>query len=61
MVKLRDSMGVIDNVPLTDPRRVEFNRMHVWSTRLEGSVFFLGLGLFFLEVGAQTGNQRRTY
>ena len=44
MLKLRDSMGVIDNVPVTDARRVEFNHMHEWSTRLEGSVFFLGLG-----------------
>jgi len=53
MIELRDSMGIIDEVPATDARRVEFNRMHEWSTKLEGSVFFLGLGLLFLEVRAQ--------
>jgi uncharacterized protein DUF4149 len=50
MVRLRDSMGVIDNVPRDDPRRVEFNRMHVWSSRLEGTVLVLGLVLFYLVV-----------
>ncbi len=54
-------MGVIDEVPHDDPRRVEFNRLHVWSTRMEGSVFIFGLLLFYLEVRAQTANQRRTY
>jgi hypothetical protein len=36
-------MGVIDNVPFTDARRVEFNRLHQWSTRTEGGVLLLGL------------------
>jgi hypothetical protein len=31
-------------------RRVAFNRMHVWSERMEGSVFVCGLVLFFLVV-----------
>jgi hypothetical protein len=61
MNALRTEMGVIDNVPHDDPRRVQFNRMHVWSTRMEGSVFILGLALLFLEVRAQTANQRRYY
>jgi uncharacterized membrane protein len=43
MMALRKDMGIIDNVPQSDPRRVEFNRLHVWSTRSEGGVFFLGL------------------
>jgi len=46
MEKLRDSMGVIENVPQQDVRRVAFNRMHVWSERMEGSVFVCGLVLF---------------
>jgi hypothetical protein len=54
-------MGTIDLVPHDDPRRVQFNRMHVWSTRMESTVFFLGLALFFLEVRAQTAEQRRYY
>jgi hypothetical protein len=61
MNALRTEMGVIDNVPHDDPRRVQFNRMHIWSTRMEGSVFFLGLVLFFLEVRAQNAEQRRYY
>lgn len=61
MNAMRTEMGTIDQVPHDDPRRVEFNRLHVWSTRMESSVFFLGLVLFFLEVRAQTANQRRTY
>lgn len=43
MSALRADIGVIDNVPASDGRRLEFNRLHVWSTRTEGSVFFLGL------------------
>jgi hypothetical protein len=30
------------------PRRVEFDRLHAWSTRLEGGVLFLGLGVVIL-------------
>ncbi len=48
MTALRADMVQIDDVPATDPRRVEFNRLHVWSTRLEQGVFFLGLGLVVL-------------
>ena len=47
MLRLRDSIGVIDNVPVNDSRRVEFNRLHVWSTRLEGCVLLLGLGVLY--------------
>jgi uncharacterized membrane protein YhhN len=43
MSELRAEMGVIDNVPVTDVRRIEFNRLHVWSTRSEGGVLFVGL------------------
>ena len=48
MQVLRSSMGQIDEVPHDYPRRVAFNRLHDWSTRLEGSVFFAGLVLLFL-------------
>ncbi len=48
MSALRANMGVIDNVPITDARRVEFNRLHVWSTRLEGGVLLCGLGVVVL-------------
>jgi uncharacterized membrane protein len=48
MSALRSEMGVIDNVPASDARRIEFNRLHVSSTRLEGGVFVLGLVLVAL-------------
>ena len=33
MQVLRQQMVMIDEVPQDDARRVEFNRLHVWSTR----------------------------
>jgi hypothetical protein len=48
MTMLRDSMGTIDNVPLTDPARVEFDRLHVWSTRVEELVLLLALVVTYL-------------
>jgi len=59
MVRLRDSMGIIDVVPHNDPRRIEFNRMHVWSSRLEGSVFVLGVVLLYLVVRGDQVSPRR--
>ena len=48
MLVLRDQMNPIDAVPPDDARRVEFNRLHHWSTRAEGSVLVLGLALLYL-------------
>lgn len=61
MEKLRDSMGVIDTVPHNDPRRVEFNRLHVWSERMEGTVLVCGLVLLFLVVREPSARERRYY
>src|SRR5215471_17048395 len=41
MFTLRNEMVVIDSVPLDDPRRVEFDRLHIWSTRIESTVLLL--------------------
>ncbi len=54
MLVLRQQMGIIDDVPQDDARRVEFNRLHVWSTRIEGSVLVLGLALLFLTARRMT-------
>ncbi len=43
---LKAEMGVIDNVPRTDPRRVAFNNLHRYSEGLEHVV--LGCGLVTL-------------
>ena len=48
MLALREQMNLIDAVPHDDARRVEFNRLHHWSTRVEGSVLVLGLALLYL-------------
>jgi len=48
MEVLRADMGIIDNVPQNDPRRVEFNELHRWSTRLEVGVFAMGLAVLYL-------------
>ena len=47
MMALRLEMGVIDTVPQDNPRRVEFNRLHHWSTRIEGSVYLIGLVVLY--------------
>jgi len=43
MHAIRAEVGVIDNVPLDDPLRREFNRLHVWSEKFEEAVLLLGL------------------
>lgn len=48
MTALRTSVGQIDSVPETDPARVQFNTLHVWSERLEVVVFFLALIVTYL-------------
>ncbi len=48
MNALRTEMGIIDNIPQTDARRIEFNELHHWSTRLEIGVFIMGLATLFL-------------
>jgi uncharacterized membrane protein len=45
MQTLRAEMGTIDTVPIGDSRRVEFNRLHGWSTRVEGGVLLLGISV----------------
>ena len=48
MSALRAEMGEIDLVAPTDARRVEFNRLHQWSTRIEVVVLVLGLATIYL-------------
>ena len=48
MAALRASMGEIDSVPLSDPARMQFDSLHVWSTRVEGGVLLLGLVVVYL-------------
>jgi uncharacterized membrane protein len=48
MLAIRERVGVIDNVPLDNPLRAEFDRLHVWSEKFEEGVFFAGLLALFL-------------
>jgi uncharacterized membrane protein len=50
LAALRSQMGVIDDVGPSDVRRMEFNRLHQWSVRLEGTVLVLGLAALYLTV-----------
>ena len=61
MLRLRDGMGIIDNVSMDDPRRKEFNSMHKWSERMEGAVFFLGVALLYLVVRSDQEPSPRRY
>lgn len=44
MRELRSSPAIMDSAD----GRAEFDRLHAWSTRLEGGVLFLGLGVVVL-------------
>jgi len=52
MDTLRASLGEIDSVPANNPARMQFDALHVWSTRLEGGVLLLGLVAVYLTVSA---------
>lgn len=52
MDALRASMGEIDSVPLNNPARMQFDALHVWSTRVEGGVLLLGLVAAYLTASA---------
>lgn len=48
METLRASIGQIDSVALNDPARMQFDALHVWSTRVESGVFLFGLVVVYL-------------
>lgn len=50
MAALRHQMVSVDATPRDNPLRVEFDRLHVWSVRLEGAVLLLGLAALFLTI-----------
>ena len=52
MDTLRAQVGDFRAVPLTNPMRVQFDTLHVWSTRVEGAVLLLGLAVVYLTASA---------
>ncbi|HEY4903648.1 MAG TPA: DUF4149 domain-containing protein [Candidatus Sulfotelmatobacter sp.] len=52
MDKLRATVGDFASVALDNPVRMQFDALHVWSTRVEGAVLLLGLVVVYLTAGA---------
>ena len=52
MDTLRASVGEIDSVPPDNPARMQFDALHVWSTRIESGVLLLGLVVVYLVAGS---------
>src|SRR5579863_6745434 len=48
MDTLRASVGDFASVPIDNPARIQFDALHVWSTRVEGAVLLLGLVVAYL-------------
>ena len=55
MDTLRAPVGDFSAVPLSDPVRVQFDALHVWSTRVESVVLLLGLVVVYLTAGIFSG------
>ncbi len=49
---LRATVSDFATVPIDDPVRVQFDALHVWSTRVEGAVLLLGLVTIYLTASA---------
>ena len=45
---LRASLGEVSAAPIDSPARVQFDSLHVWSTRVEGAVLLLGLVVVYM-------------
>jgi len=48
MDALRASLGEVGAAPIDNPQRIQFDALHVWSTRVEGTVMLLGLVVVYL-------------
>src|SRR5712675_2070730 len=48
MDTLRASLGEVRDVPVDNPERIQFDTLHVWSTRVEGAVLLVGLVVVYL-------------
>jgi hypothetical protein len=52
MDSLRAQVSDFAAVPLDNPLRVQFDALHVWSTRVEGLVLLFGLVVVWLTASA---------
>jgi hypothetical protein len=44
---LRISAGEINILPVSNPLRAQFDSLHAWSVRIEGTVLILGFGVLY--------------
>jgi uncharacterized membrane protein len=51
MDMLRAQVGNFSTIPLDNPMRMQFDALHVWSTRVEGVVLLLGLIVVYMTAG----------
>jgi uncharacterized membrane protein YhhN len=56
MDTLRATVSDFATVPLDNPARIQFDALHVWSTRVEGAVLLLGLIVAYLVANAWQRN-----
>ena len=54
MDTLRAQVSDFVSVPVDNPARVQFDALHVWSTRVEGAVLLLGLVAIYLTAASFT-------
>lgn len=52
MHAIRNEVGAIDSIPLENPGRAEFDRLHQWSEGFESGVLLLGLTALYLTARA---------
>jgi uncharacterized membrane protein len=52
MDTLRASLGDVRSAPVDNPERIQFDSLHVWSTRVEGTVLLLGLVVVYMTARA---------
>jgi len=58
MDALRASVGDFATVTLDNPARMQFDALHVWSTRVEGAVLLLGLVAIYLTASGFDATRR---
>jgi uncharacterized membrane protein YhhN len=54
MDTLRGQVADFASVPIDNPARVQFDALHVWSTRVEGAVLLLGLVVVYLTAASSS-------
>ncbi len=57
MDTLRASVTDFASVAIDNPARIQFDALHVWSTRVEGAVLLFGLVVVYLTASALSNHR----